>query len=114
MQLEKELISLDHLSFNRIEDSLACVKELQLKLGECKKDFLKKNGQIIESIFDESNTSYDVLCSTFHTSWSSKLEDGKDYSFDSFYGLLIEAQLKLLDEGKLEVKQQFHLIKGKG
>jgi hypothetical protein len=59
-------------------------------------------------------TPYDVLCLTFHASWTSRKDDGKDYSFDSFCGLLIRAQEKLLDEGKLEVKQQAHLLKGKG
>jgi hypothetical protein len=42
MQIEKELISLDPLSFERIEDYLAHVKELQLKLGECKRIFQRK------------------------------------------------------------------------
>ena len=36
---KKELISLDHDSCERVEDYLACVKELQLKLGECGMDF---------------------------------------------------------------------------
>jgi hypothetical protein len=44
MQLEKELISLDPHSFERMEDYLACVKELQLKLGECGKNYQKKDG----------------------------------------------------------------------
>jgi hypothetical protein len=35
-----------------------------------------------------------------------KKDDGKDYTFDSLCGLLIKAQEKLLDEGKLEVKQE--------
>jgi hypothetical protein len=39
MQFEKELISLDPHSFGRIEDYLVCVKELQLKLGECGKNY---------------------------------------------------------------------------
>jgi len=47
MQLEKELISLDSLSFERIEDYLTCIKELQLILGECGNDFTKKNGKLI-------------------------------------------------------------------
>ena len=42
MQIEKELISMDPLYFERIEYYLSHVKELQLKLGECGKDFLKK------------------------------------------------------------------------
>jgi hypothetical protein len=44
-------------------------------------------------------------------------DDDKDYSFDSFdsfLGLLIRAQEKWFDEGKLEVKKQSHLLKVKG
>ena len=44
MHIEKELISLELLSFDLIKDYLACVKELQIKLGECGKDFLKEDG----------------------------------------------------------------------
>ena len=43
MQIEKELISLDPQSFERIEDYLAHVKELQYKLGKCENNFLKKD-----------------------------------------------------------------------
>jgi hypothetical protein len=85
------LISLDPLSFERIEDYLAHVKELQLKLGEYGKDFPKKDGQLIELIPMNLNIPYDVFCSTFHASWTSKKYDGKDYTFDSFCGLLIRA-----------------------
>jgi hypothetical protein len=38
MHLEKELISLNPHSFDIMEDYLVCVKELQLKLGECGKN----------------------------------------------------------------------------
>lgn len=44
MRLEKYLISLEPCSFERIEEYLACMKEIQLKLGECGKDFPKKDG----------------------------------------------------------------------
>jgi hypothetical protein len=44
MEIEKELISFDLLSFERIEGYMACVKELWLKSSECKKDFPKKDG----------------------------------------------------------------------
>jgi hypothetical protein len=44
MRIETELISLDPFSFERIEDYLARLKELQLKLGESRKDFPKKDG----------------------------------------------------------------------
>ena len=50
MKIEKELISLDPHSFERIEDYLACVKELMLKLGECGKGFPKKDGQLIKLV----------------------------------------------------------------
>jgi hypothetical protein len=85
------LISLNPLSFDKIEDYLACVKELQLKLGECGKDFPKKDGQLIELILMNLKTPYDVFCLTFCASWASRKEDGKDYTFDSFCGLLIRA-----------------------
>ena len=39
MQLEKELISLYPHSFDIIEEYLACLKEFQLKLGECGKNY---------------------------------------------------------------------------
>jgi hypothetical protein len=39
MELEKELISLDPHSFDIIEDYLAHVKELQLKLSEFGKKY---------------------------------------------------------------------------
>ena len=44
MKIKEELISLNACSFERIEDYLACIKELQLKLGECGKQFPKKDG----------------------------------------------------------------------
>ena len=44
MQIEKELISLDPYSFESIEDYLARVKELQLKLDECGKGVPRKDG----------------------------------------------------------------------
>jgi len=44
MHIEKELISMDPHSFERIEDYLTHMKELQLKLGKCGKDFPKKDG----------------------------------------------------------------------
>lgn len=55
----------------------------------------------IELILMNLKTPYDVFCSTFRASWASRKEDGKDYSFETFCGLLIRAQERLLDEGKL-------------
>ena len=44
MQIDKELISMDPHCFERIEDYLTCIKELQLKLTEFGKGFPKKDG----------------------------------------------------------------------
>jgi hypothetical protein len=49
-QLEKELTSLEPFSLDRIEDHPTRVKEMQLKLGECGKNFLNKEGKLIELI----------------------------------------------------------------
>lgn len=114
MHIEKQLISLDAHSFERIEDYLACVKELQLKLGESGKGFPMKDGQLIELALMNLRTLYDVFYSSFHTNWRSRKEDGNDYSFDVFCDLFIRDQQKLLDEGKLGLKQQAYLLKEKG
>ena len=97
MQLEKELISLDPHSFERIEDYMDHLKVLWLKLGECGKDFLNKDGQLTELVQMNLQTPYDVLWLLFHSNWRSCKEDGKDYYFDIFCGLLIRDQQKLLD-----------------
>jgi hypothetical protein len=67
MQLEKELISLDPHYFDKMEDYLAHVKELQLKLSECGKKYQKKDGQLIELVLMKLRTPFDVFMSTFHT-----------------------------------------------
>ena len=41
IHIVKQLIYLDRLSFEQTEDDLAHLKGVQLKLGECKKDFPK-------------------------------------------------------------------------
>jgi hypothetical protein len=46
-------------------------------------------------------TPFDVFVSTFHTNWNACKEDGKDYTFEDFCGLLITNHHKLLEEGKL-------------
>ena len=43
MHIEKELIYLEPHFFETIEDYLAYVKEIQLKLGKCGKNFLYKD-----------------------------------------------------------------------
>ena len=89
MQIEKALISLDTHSFERIEDYLDRIKELQIKFGEWGKGFPKKNGKLIELVLMNLWTPYDVLWSLFHTNWLSHKEEGKEYSFDMFCHLLI-------------------------
>ena len=93
---------------------MALVKELLLILGECGKNFPKKDRQRIELVLMNMRTPYDVLCSSFYTNWGSHKEDGKDYTFDVFCDLLIKDQQKLLDEGRLGGKHQAHLLKSKG
>ena len=44
MRIEKELISVEPLSFDQIKDYMDYFKEIQLKLGECGKDFMSKDG----------------------------------------------------------------------
>ena len=82
MQIENELISLDPHFFERIDDYLAHVKDLQLKLGDCGKNFSMKYGQLIELVLINLRTPYDVLYSTFCTNFISCKEDSKDYTFD--------------------------------
>jgi hypothetical protein len=89
MQLEKELISLYPHSFDKMEEYLAHVKELQLKSGECGKDYQKKDGQLIELVLMNLRTPFDVFVSTFRTNWKARKEDGKDYTFEALCGLLI-------------------------
>jgi hypothetical protein len=67
MQLEKELISLNPRSFNKMEDYLAHVKELQLKLSECGKNYQKKDGQLIELVLMNLRTPFNMFMSTFRT-----------------------------------------------
>ena len=67
MQKEKELIYLDPHTFDRIEDYIAHLKEIQLKLGECGIGFPKKDGNLIELVLMNLWTPYDVLFSSFLT-----------------------------------------------
>jgi hypothetical protein len=68
-----------------MEDYLACVKELQLKLGECGNTYLKKDGQIINMDLMNSRTPFDVFMLTFCIIWKAHKEYCKDYTFESFY-----------------------------
>jgi hypothetical protein len=83
-------------------------------LGECGKNFQKKDGQLIELVSMNMRTPFDVFCSMFWKNWQAHKEDGKEYTFDTFYGLLINDRIKLLDEGNLGGNRQAHLLKGKG
>jgi hypothetical protein len=67
MQLEKELISLNPHSFNIVEDYLVCVKEMQLKLGKCGKNYQNKYRKLIAMVLMNLRTPFDVFVSTFHT-----------------------------------------------
>jgi hypothetical protein len=96
-----------------MEDYLVHVKELQLKLGECGKNYQKKDGQLIEMVLMNLRTRFDVFVLTFHANWKTHKEDGNDYIFEAFCGLLITDKHKLLEEGKLGGKHQAHLLKGK-
>ena len=84
---------------------MACVKEMKLKLGECGKHSMKKDGLVIELVLMNIRTLYVVLCSSFYTISRSHKEDVKDYIFDAFCYLFIKDQWKLLDKGKLGGKQ---------
>jgi hypothetical protein len=57
MQIEKELISLDPLSFERIEGYLAYVKEIQLKLVKCEKNFCKKDKTLTKNLYEMHDLS---------------------------------------------------------
>jgi hypothetical protein len=114
MQMEKELISLYPHSFERMEEYLASVKELQLKLNECGENYKKKDGQLIELVLINLRTPFDVFVSTFRTNWHACKQDGKDYSFEFFCELLITDQHRFLEKGNLGGKHQAHLLKGKG
>jgi hypothetical protein len=101
MQLEKEFISLDPHSFDRIEEYLARVKEMQLKLGECGKNYQKKDGKLVKMVLMNLRTQFNVFVSTFRINWQECKEYGKDYTFESFCSLLITDQHRLFDEFKI-------------
>jgi hypothetical protein len=63
-----------------------------LKLGQYRKDFLKKDGQLIELNLMNLKTCYDVLCSNFYASWACRIDDARDYAFSYLCGFLIRAQ----------------------
>jgi hypothetical protein len=59
VQLEKDLISLNPHSFERIEEYLVHVKEMWMKLGEWGENFQKKDGQPIELVLMNLRASFD-------------------------------------------------------
>jgi hypothetical protein len=78
------------------------------------KEYQKKDIQLIELVLMNLRTPFDVFVLTFHTNWKAHKKDGKDYTFEYFYGLLITDQHRLLEEGKIGGKHQAHFLKGKG
>jgi len=85
-----------------------------LKLGECGNNYLKKDEQLTELVLMNLRTPFDVFVSNFHTNWKEWKEDDKDYTCESFYGLLITSQHRLLDDGGIGGKHPNHLLKVKG
>jgi hypothetical protein len=71
MQMEKQLISLYPHSLEIMEDYLVCVKELQLKLGECEKNYQKKDVQLIKLVLMNLRIPLDVFVLNFYTNWKA-------------------------------------------
>ena len=69
MQIEKELISLIPHSFERIEEYMAHIKKVQLKLDEWWKGFPTKDGNLIKLVLMNLQMPYDVFFLSFHTNW---------------------------------------------
>jgi hypothetical protein len=59
-------------------------------------------------------TQFDMFLSTFCTNWRALKEDGKEYTFEYSFGILITDQHRLIEEGNLGGKHQDHFIKVKG
>ena len=59
-------------------------------------------------------TPFDMFVQNFHTNQKACKEYGKDYTFESFFGLFIIDQHTLLEEGKLGGKHQSHFLKVNG
>jgi hypothetical protein len=66
-------------------------------LSECGKKYQKKDGKLIELVLMNLTTPFDVFVSAFRTNWKAHNEDGKYYTFESFCGILIIDQHKLLE-----------------
>ena len=74
---------------------------------------MKKDGKHIEPVLMNLNTPYDILYSCFHATQMSHKQDGRDFTFDTFYYLLIKYQQDFLEEGNSGRKNQAHLLKRK-
>jgi hypothetical protein len=72
-------------------------------LGECGKNYQKKDGQLIELVLMNLRTPFNMFMSTFCTNWKAHKEDGKDYTFEYFCGLLITNQHNCLKKESLVV-----------
>jgi hypothetical protein len=112
MQLVKELISLDHHSFDRMEEYLACVNEIHMQLGKCGNNYQKKDGKHINLVLKNLRTTFDMSISTIFINSQERKEGCKDYNFEHFCGLLITNQQNLLKEGNFGGKNQSHFLKG--
>jgi hypothetical protein len=64
------------------------------------------SGKNIEVVLMNLRTPFDMFVLTLHTNCEAHNEYNKDYTFETFYGLLISDQHRLLGEGNLGGKQQ--------
>jgi hypothetical protein len=95
------LISLDPHSFERMEEYLTCVKDIQLKLGECGKKYYKNDGKLIELVLMNLRTPFNMFISNFHTNYQECNIDGKDYTIEDLCCILITGQYILLEQGNI-------------
>jgi hypothetical protein len=70
-------------------------------MGECGNNYKKKDGQLIDLVMINLRTPFDMFGLTFRTNWKTCKEDGKNYNFEAFYGILIIDQHRLFGEGNL-------------
>jgi hypothetical protein len=63
-----------------------------LKLGECGKNHLKKDGKLIELVLMNLRTPFDVFMSTFFTNWKAHKEERVEAASGGFQ--LIESRGK--------------------
>jgi len=80
---------------------LSRIKEIQLKVGECGTNYLKEVVQLIKLVLMNLRTPFNVCISNFRTNWEERKEHGKEYTFESSYGIFITNKHRFLGEGKL-------------